>query len=149
MLRWTSATPSNRVEQASRLCLDVSQCSNYQCKQRLKREVAVWRSLNHPNVAQLLGIAYLQQGRPPGLVSRFLPQNNFLAYIGRHTDLKREKVRAQPVSSAFFLILVQLVEQALDVACGLQYLHCAHIVHGDLKVVFEYGLCVKLSLISH
>jgi serine/threonine protein kinase len=86
----------------------------HRIEQRVKREVAAWRYLNHPNVAKFLGIAYVQPGRPPGLVSRFMQRNDFLAYIGRHSDLKREK--------------------ALEVARGLQYLHSKNIVHGDLRV---------------
>jgi len=83
-------------------------------EQRLRREVAAWRYLKHPNVTQFLGIASLQLGRSPGLVSPFLLRNDFLAYIGRHSNLKREK--------------------AIEVAHGLQYLHANKIVHGDLRV---------------
>jgi len=82
--------------------------------ERVQREVAAWRFLQHPNVTRFLGIAYLQPGRPPGLVSPFRQRNDFLAYIGRHPEAKREK--------------------ALDIAQGLQYLHSKHIVHGDLRV---------------
>jgi len=72
-------------------------------EQRMRREVAAWRYLRHPNVAEFLGIANLMPGRPPGLVSRFMLRNDFLAYIGRHPNLKRDK--------------------ALEVSRGLQYLH--------------------------
>jgi len=83
-------------------------------EQLVKREVAAWRFLDHPNVAKFLGIAYVQPGRPPALVSRFMQRNDFLAYIGRHANLKREK--------------------AIEIARGLQYLHGKNIVHGDLRV---------------
>jgi len=83
-------------------------------EERVKREVASWRYLRHPNVTELIGIAYLHPRRPPGLVSRFMLRNDFLAYIGRHPNLQREK--------------------ALDVARGLQYLHQHGVVHGDVKV---------------
>ena len=69
--------------------------ANCQCTQRLKREVAAWRFLSHPNITQFLGIAYLQAGQLPGLVSQYMLRNNFLAYIGRHPGLKREKVRTK------------------------------------------------------
>jgi len=88
--------------------------TQHKIEQRVKREVAAWRFLKHPNVAQFLGIAYLQPGRPPGLVSRFMLRNDFLAYIGRHPDLKRAK--------------------AIEVTRGLQYLHSKGIIHGDLRV---------------
>ena len=59
----------------------------------MNREIAVWRDLRHPNVAELLGIATLIPGRPPGLVSRWVHRHNFMEYIGRHPDAKRGKVR--------------------------------------------------------
>jgi len=94
--------------------LKASLAEQHKIEQRVKREIAAWRFLNHPNVAKFWGIAYLQPGRPPGLVSRFMLRNDFLAYIDRHPDLKREK--------------------AIEVARGLQYLHGKNIVHGDLRV---------------
>lgn len=62
----------------------------------MKREVTVWRLLEHPNITQFLGIAYLQPGCPPGLVFPYMRRRDFLAYIGRHVDLKRDKVRTIP-----------------------------------------------------
>jgi serine/threonine protein kinase len=82
-------------------------------EQRVKREVATWRFLQHPNVTQFHGIAYVRPGRPPCLVSPYLPRNDILAYIGRHPELKLEKAR--------------------EIAAGVQYLHSQNIVHGDLK----------------
>ena len=61
-------------------------------EQRVRREVAAWRYLEHPNVAKFLGIAYLERGLPPGIVSRYMQRNDFLEYLGRHPDLKHEKV---------------------------------------------------------
>jgi serine/threonine protein kinase len=63
-----------------------------QTEQRLHREIVIWRDLNHPNVSEFLGIAYLNSNLPPGLVSRYVLRHDFLAYIGRHPNLKREKV---------------------------------------------------------
>jgi hypothetical protein len=61
-------------------------------KQRLNREIATWRTLIHPNVAELLGIARLWPGCPQGLVSRYVQRHDFLGYIGRHPELKLSKV---------------------------------------------------------
>ena len=60
--------------------------------QRIRREVATWRFLHHPNITEFLGIAQIEPHRPPALISRFMYRNKFLDYIGRHPDLKKEKV---------------------------------------------------------
>ena len=62
-------------------------------EQRVRREVAAWRFLEHPNVAKFLGIAYFKQGLPPGVVSPYMQRNDILVYLGRHPDLKHKKVR--------------------------------------------------------
>jgi hypothetical protein len=81
------------VEQASHLHLHRNrQDTDSWRTQRVKCEVAVWRFLNHPNITEFLGIAYLRPGMPPALVSPFILRNDFLGYIGRHPNLKREKV---------------------------------------------------------
>ncbi|KAF7974085.1 hypothetical protein HWV62_13387 [Athelia sp. TMB] len=86
-----------------------------QSTQRIRREVASWRFLNHPNVTKFLGIAQMELNRPPGLVSPYIHRNRFLDYIGRHSELKREK--------------------AIEIALGLQYLHSRSppVIHGDIK----------------
>lgn len=82
-----------QIEQAGRLYLYMSrQGTDSWHTQRVQRQVAVWRYLKHPNVTEFLGIAYLQPGKIPGLVSRFMLRNDFWGYIGRHPHLKREKV---------------------------------------------------------
>jgi serine/threonine protein kinase len=82
-------------------------------EKKLNREVAAWRDLKHPNVAELLGIAYMNPNLPPGLVSRYVLRHNFLEYIGRNPERKRR--------------------MAQEVASGVQYLHEHGVVHGDLK----------------
>ena len=57
------------------------------------REVAAWRYLDHPNVAKFLGIAYLEPGRPPGVISLYMQQNDILAYLAQYPELMHEKVR--------------------------------------------------------
>ncbi|KAF7983539.1 hypothetical protein HWV62_21104 [Athelia sp. TMB] len=83
--------------------------------ERIRREVATWRYLDHPNVTKFLGIAQMEPNRPPGLVSRYMYRNKFLDYIGRYPELKREK--------------------AIEIALGLQYLHTRKppVIHGDIK----------------
>jgi len=69
-------------------------------EQRLDREIACWRRLQHRNIPELLGIANFLPGRPPGLVSKFVQRDDFLKYIEMHPELKRNK--------------------AIDIAAGLQ-----------------------------
>jgi len=83
-------------------------------EQRLNREIATWRSLSHPNISELLGIARINPDLPPGLVSRLVLRNDFLAYVGKHPELKRRKAK--------------------EIAYGLEYLHSNGVVHGDVKV---------------
>jgi len=83
-------------------------------ERRLNREIACWRRLKHPHVAELLGIAYLIPDLPPGLVSKWVLRYDFLKFIGSHPDLKRDKAK--------------------EIVSGLQYMHEQGVVHGDLKV---------------
>jgi len=82
-------------------------------QKRFERELACWRGLKHPNIAELLGIASLIPGKPPGMVSKWVLRHDFLKFIGRHPELKQEKAK--------------------EIACGLQYLHEQGVTHGDLK----------------
>jgi hypothetical protein len=80
-----------------------------------------WLYLSHPNVTEFFGIANLLPGQPPGLVSRFLQRNDFLAYIGRHPDLKREKVRTKCSCCLIVFILFLWATRLLKspVACNM------------------------------
>lgn len=69
-------------------------------EQRIMREVAAWRHLEHPNVSQFLGVAYLRPNRPPGLVSLYLRHNDLLAFVGENFDKKVQKVWTFPSSTA-------------------------------------------------
>lgn len=60
--------------------------------QRLNREIATWRNLRHPNINELIGIAYLDDNLPPGLVSKWIQRNDFMAYIERHPGEKQGMV---------------------------------------------------------
>ena len=61
-------------------------------EQRVLREIAAWRYLDHPNVSRFLGIAYLLPNRPPGLVSQYLRHNDLLEFVGEDFDKKVQKV---------------------------------------------------------
>jgi len=76
--------------------------------------LVTWGKLKHPNITGFLGIAYIRQGQPPGLVSRYAQRHNVLEYINRHPQEQFKKAR-------------EIVE-------GLIYLHYHQVVHGDIKL---------------
>ena len=61
--------------------------------QRVLRELTAWWHRDHPNVAKILGIAYLDPDQHPGIVSQYMQRNDILACLGRHPELKQQKVR--------------------------------------------------------
>lgn len=65
-------------------------------EERVMREIAAWRHLEHPNVSRFLGIAYLLPNRPPGLVSLYLRQNDLLEFVGQDFSKKVQKVSTFP-----------------------------------------------------
>ncbi|KAF7983620.1 hypothetical protein HWV62_20544 [Athelia sp. TMB] len=116
-MKYILSAPHDRIKTEE---VDFAMCHNcniqlMQNTQRIRREVATWRYLNHPNVTEFIGIAQIEPNRPPALVSRFMHRNKFLDYIGRHPELKREK--------------------AIEIALGLEYLHTRNppVIHSDIK----------------
>lgn len=81
-----------------------------------QREVYVMNCLRHPNIVLLLGACQT----PPhlGIVMELLLGGSLHHMI--HNDRKK-------------LTLKEVQQVALDVACGLQYLHGINILHRDLK----------------
>ena len=47
-----------------------------------------WWYLDHPNVAKILGMAFLDPGQPPGVVSQYMRRNDILAYSEGHRKQK-------------------------------------------------------------
>ncbi|KAF9503930.1 hypothetical protein BS47DRAFT_1355718 [Hydnum rufescens UP504] len=80
----------------------------------LKRELRVWKSLNHRNIVPLLGLVSEKLG--PGLVTPWYSNGNILQYLRRVPNVKREPL-------------------CEDVARGLRYLHEQDlpIIHGDIR----------------
>ncbi|KAF9230671.1 kinase-like domain-containing protein, partial [Melanogaster broomeanus] len=84
----------------------------------LRRELGIWRRLNHPNIVPFLGIAYaFGSGHFPCMVSMWMSNGTLTSYIKKcGTELALSN-------------RLQLVE---GIATGLEYLHSQNIVHGDL-----------------
>ena len=55
--------------------------------QRVNREIANWKRLDHENILQFLGIARVFPLRPPGLVSPYIEVTNILKYIAKKKKL--------------------------------------------------------------
>ncbi|KZS95810.1 kinase-like protein [Sistotremastrum niveocremeum HHB9708] len=86
-------------------------------RKRLQKEIDIWKSLRHPNVAQLLGISQ-DYGPLPAMISRWFVKGNAKQFANDPNN---------PVD------LFRKLEILLDTAKGLAYLHSKSVVHGDLK----------------
>lgn len=80
---------------------------------RFEREVGIWRHLQHPNIARLYGIAYLDD------------QHVFMVAPWQQNGTAIDYVRKRPGVDRMRLLN--------EVASGLEYLHLNKIVHGDLR----------------
>ncbi|KAH7882658.1 kinase-like domain-containing protein [Phlebopus sp. FC_14] len=82
----------------------------------LRRELGIWRRLDHPNIVPLLGTV---SGFGPhiSLVSLWMPNGTLQAFLAAHDD-------KLAIGHRFHLLK--------DVAAGLQYLHECSVIHGDL-----------------
>ncbi|KAG9041017.1 hypothetical protein FS837_012818 [Tulasnella sp. UAMH 9824] len=83
---------------------------------RMKREVFVWRQMEHPNLHPLLG--YRSQPQPQ-LISPWCRHGNLTCYLRKNPRLSR-------------LAKLRLIFQA---ACGLEHLHAQTppVCHADIK----------------
>ncbi|KAJ7092196.1 kinase-like domain-containing protein [Mycena epipterygia] len=81
---------------------------------KLRREVAVWYRLHHPNIVSLLGITY-DFGSSLSMVSPWMAKGTLNTY------LKSGEPRLQDFRPLL-----------MDVANGLAYLHSEDVIHGDL-----------------
>ncbi|PBK68307.1 kinase-like protein [Armillaria solidipes] len=80
----------------------------------VRREAIIWRQCDHPNVLPFYGIFRDSAPSTYCLVSPFLDNGSLRRYMNKTVDPDRHKL-------------------ALDITCGMDYLHTLSIVHGDLK----------------
>ncbi|KAG8913549.1 hypothetical protein FRC02_005402, partial [Tulasnella sp. 418] len=90
-----------------------STSSRSDLQRKLLCEVNIWRRLNHPNVAPLLGISAPRR-EPPSLISPWYENGSLTTYL-----------QSFPAANRLYILS--------DLCDGLAYLHCLHIVHGDIK----------------
>ncbi|TFK38545.1 kinase-like domain-containing protein, partial [Crucibulum laeve] len=76
------------------------------------REVLVWKSLNHENLAPFYGLYNHPDSLVPALVSAYIP-HNLMEYTDRYPTSRTHLLR--------------------QIGAGLKYLHAKYIIHGDIK----------------
>eukprot|EP00249_Psilotum_nudum_P010300 c22460_g1_i2 orf=491-1696(+) len=99
---------------------------------QFKREVQILSCLHHPNIVEFVGACK----NPPVccIITEYLPKGSLRAFLHRH----------EPYS----LSLSSVLDMALDIARGMEYLHSQGVIHRDLKsenLVLEDSLRVKIT----
>jgi serine/threonine protein kinase len=117
-----------------------SEEDNGQVDQRLRREVEIWRTLNHKNVLPFIGLCD-DLARWPALLSPFCGFGHVANYINKYPHASRDDL---VIFCAWVDILLLIpTSQAYGVACGLHYLDEKNVIHGDLKVVRQQSVILK------
>ncbi|KAI9433953.1 ras guanine nucleotide exchange factor domain-containing protein [Lactarius indigo] len=81
-------------------------------QERFQRQVEIWRTLRHPNVLPLLGMAYISNSVYS--VSPYMEFGNIMQYLKIHPEAHR-------------------VPLLSEIASATEYLHSRGIIHGDLR----------------
>ncbi|TFK55297.1 hypothetical protein OE88DRAFT_1030281 [Heliocybe sulcata] len=81
-------------------------------RRKFLKEVEIWRHLQHPNVARLYGITYVDDQH--FTVSPWQENGTAMEYVLAHPEVDRLRLLT-------------------EVASGLEYLHLNRVVHGDLR----------------
>ncbi|KAG8216990.1 kinase-like domain-containing protein, partial [Butyriboletus roseoflavus] len=86
--------------------------------QGLRRELEIWRRLDHPNIVPLLGTARGEDfgSDHPCMVSMWMPHGTLIDYLKHHGTM---------------LSLPGRVHLIRGSVAGLEYLHSKQVVHGD------------------
>ncbi|KAJ7483908.1 kinase-like domain-containing protein [Mycena galericulata] len=116
---WEIAAMGQRTEVWERRTVAVKvfvdrNSEGFALEKKLRREVAVWCRLDHPNVVPLLGITY-DFGTSLSMVSPWVPKGTL------HSYLKSGEAQMRHFGGLL-----------MDVAQGLAYLHSQNVIHGDL-----------------
>ncbi|PCH42836.1 hypothetical protein WOLCODRAFT_164050 [Wolfiporia cocos MD-104 SS10] len=103
---------------------------------QFKREVVMWRPLQHPRILELLGTSSTLDAYPWFFVSPYIENGTLPSY------LQFQKSSVHGTLKAYIKMLTMMRE----IAEGMQYLHARDIVHGDLKganvFITDDGHCI-------
>lgn len=92
-------------------------------------QVSIWKTLQHPNVLELLGASSASSDPPWFFVSPYYRNGSLVTYLKGLPSLDN----------------VDLLKMIHQIAKGMAYLHGRGILHGDLKVRPFLSFCVKLA----
>lgn len=80
--------------------------------------MSIWKSLQHPNVCELLGASSASSDPPWFFVSPYYKNGSLVTYLKGLPSLDN----------------VDLLKMVHEIAKGMAYLHSQGVLHGDLKV---------------
>ena len=81
-------------------------------------QISIWKSLQHANVLELLGASSASSDPPWFFVSPYYKNGSLVTYLKSLPTLETADV----------------LKVILEIAQGMEYLHCRGVLHGDLKV---------------
>ncbi|KAG6382175.1 WD40-repeat-containing domain protein [Boletus reticuloceps] len=117
--RYLNGSPKEVAVKAFRFKFTLAAHESDRSVKMFRRELGIWRRLNHPNVVPFLGISYgFGMRGAMSLVSLWMPNESLSLFLAKHDD---------------HLDLGHRLQFLLDIANGLHYLHSFPIVHGDLN----------------
>lgn len=103
------------------------------------QEINIAKTLKHPNIVEILGVVYNPEIL---LIMEFVPLGSLKSYLNMHqSDITQH----------------QLLNYAVDVARGMEYLETKHVVHRDLAArnilvmseshvkISDFGLARKMD----
>lgn len=120
-----------------------------QARQEFFKEAALMHEFNHPNILRLLGVCIEQEPlcmmfeyMELGDLNNFLRKNDPTKLTGSKQSLSSDKM------PSIVLNAQQLVNMAVDIAAGLEYLFNHHYIHRDLATrncLINSSLRVKIA----
>ncbi|KAF8845925.1 kinase-like protein [Paxillus ammoniavirescens] len=104
------------------------------CVKIVRRELGIWRRLDHKNIVPFLGIAYgFGRVGTASLVSLWMPNGTLHDLLAKYDAS---------------LMITRRLQLLLDIANGLLHLHSLQIIHGDLNCVRQARNQLAILMLS-